>query len=68
MPQNFKQAIKFDNDNGNTLWKYAIGKEMAQIKDFYTLSPLNRGPKASDDHTFVPFNMCFDVTVYHRKN
>ena len=24
--RNVKQAIKFDNDNGNTLWQYAIGK------------------------------------------
>ena len=33
VPQNVKDAIKFDQNNGTTLWKDTIGKEMSHIKD-----------------------------------
>ena len=55
--QNIKEAIKFDNDNINTLCSDAIGKEMTQNKDFHTFIRLKRGPKALSDHIFVPVHM-----------
>ena len=64
---NVKESIKFDNDNGNTLWKYEISKETDNIKDLYTFSTLKRGFKDTYDHEFVPVHMCFDVESDLRK-
>ena len=59
--RNVKEAIKFDNDNGNTLWQDAICKEMDQIRDLQTFRKLIRGSKDQDYHTFVTFHMWFHV-------
>ena len=31
IPRNCKEAVKFDTENGNTLWQDALAKEMCKI-------------------------------------
>ena len=59
IPKRFKGAIKAYQENSNTLWKYMIGREMAQNKRFRILKPLKRGTKAPDNHIFLPVHICF---------
>ena len=66
--RNIKEAIKFDSDNGNILWKDTIGKETSQIKYFQIIRTLKIGYKAPDDQTSVPVNMWFDVKFHLKKN
>ena len=61
VPRNYKEAIKFDQENGNTLWQDAVDREMGQIMDFKTFKPLLKGSKPPSGHTFVPVHLCFDV-------
>ena len=41
--RNVKEDIKFDGENGNTLYQDKIGKEMAHINDLQTIRTLERG-------------------------
>ena len=34
VPRNTKEALLFDKQNNNTLWKEAIAKEMSKIMEF----------------------------------
>ena len=61
VPRNYKEAVQFDKENGNTLWQDAIKKEMNQILDFRTFKALPKGEKHPKDYTYVPVHLCFDV-------
>ena len=63
----FKEAIKFYHENGNTISQGAIGKAMAQIKDFHTWGTLKIGSKSTDGHTFLPNHIFSDVKCYLRR-
>ena len=61
MPRNYKEAIKVDQENSNTLWQDAVKRKIGQIIDFKTFKLLAKGCKPSAGHTFVPVHLCFDV-------
>ena len=59
--KNYNEAVKFDQENGNSLWQDAAEREMGQILDFKTFKPLPKGSKPPKGHPFVPVHLCFDV-------
>ena len=67
VPKRFKEAIKYYKENSNTLWKYMIGKEMAQNKYFRILKPLKRGTKAPDNPLFFTSSHFFYINFYLRR-
>ena len=61
VPRNAEEAFRLDQENGNTLWKEAIDKEIGQIMEYETFKVLERGKAAPQDHTFVTLTLVFDV-------
>jgi hypothetical protein len=61
VPRHVKEALALDRQNGNTLWKEAIDREIHQLIDFETFRILKRNEKAPTDYTRVPLIICFDV-------
>ncbi len=49
------EAVKFDEENGNTVWQDATKKEMQQIIDFKTFEPKGRGAKSLLDIPIFQF-------------
>jgi Reverse transcriptase (RNA-dependent DNA polymerase) len=43
VPRSPQEAIRFDNENGNTLWQDAMGLEMDQLQEYCTFKDLGRG-------------------------
>lgn len=61
VPRTIKQALQLDTDNGNSFWKEAISKEMANVKVAFTF-------KSKDDHPPVGYkqircHLIFDVKM-----
>ena len=51
LPKNFKEALKLDKKNGNTLWADAISTEMKNVKVAFKI--LDDGKIALRDNQFV---------------
>lgn len=61
VPWNVMSALKIDAENGNTLWRDAIAKEMAGLINADCFRFQKRGWKPPDDYQFVPLRIVFDV-------
>ena len=61
VPRNFNEAVKFDQENRNSLWQDAVKREMGQMMDFKTFKLLPKGSKPPSGPTYVPVHLCFDV-------
>ena len=68
-PRNTKEAVQFNKENGNLLWKNAILKELEtrmSMKSFKELpSPLRKA--GTKGFQFAPLRMVFDVKVDLRR-
>ena len=61
-PQTFKQALEYDQENGNTLWKDAIDLEMNTILPAFDLPKNNKAPPGyvkSSGHIIFDIKMDF---------
>ena len=67
IPNNVKEALQLDKENGNTLWADAIATEMKNVKVDFKI--LNDGEMAPRDHQFVKFHMIFYIKIdnFNRK-
>lgn len=61
VPRTVEEAYRLDKENGNTLWRDAIRKEIQQLLDYQTFRILMLGERAPDDHQKVPLIMAFAV-------
>ena len=61
VPCTTKQALLFDKQNGNNLWKEAIQEEMDKIMSFDTFKILEDGEPLEEDYKKIPLHMCFAV-------
>jgi hypothetical protein len=60
VPRNVMEALILDKENGNTLWKDAIKKEMTKIIEFQVFKILADG-KPPIGYKKIPCHMIFDV-------
>ena len=59
VPKGFKDAMRLDKVNGNTLWQTAIETELGQIMDYKTF--VDHGKRAPYGHKRIPVHLVFDV-------
>ena len=59
VPRGYKDALRLDEQNGNTLWQDAIKTELDQINSYGTFK--DNGKKAPKDHKRIPVHFVFDV-------
>jgi hypothetical protein len=63
IPNNVKEALEFDRQNGNNKWAEAIIKEMSALErlDCFEFVDPNRTFTKSDCWQFAPMHMIFDI-------
>ena len=59
LPNNVKEVLELDKENGNTLWADAIATEMKNVKVSFKI--LDEGEMAPRDHQFVKCHMIFNI-------
>ena len=66
VPRNTKEALLFDKQNNNTLWKEAIAKEMSKITEFQVFKTPQDG-KPPPGYKKIPCHMIYDVKFDGRR-
>ena len=61
IPRNVKEALLFDEQNGNTLWGDAIIKEMNALKEARVWEFHPPQFKPSKSYQYAPLTMIFDM-------
>ena len=61
VPRNVKEALIFDEENGNTLWADAIAKEMTALESAGVWAYYPPHYKPSREYQYTPLTMIFDV-------
>ena len=59
VPRGYKDALRLDEQNGNTLWQDAIKTELDQINSYGTF--MDNGKKVPKDYKRIPVHFVFDV-------
>ena len=61
LPHSVKRALEIDEEEGNSIWRDAIKKEMATIAP--AVSILDVGATAPVGHQWIPCHMIFDIKM-----
>jgi hypothetical protein len=61
VPANYEQAMKFDRDMGNDLWKQATKLELDQLYEYVTTRSLGKGAKLPHGYTQIRCHLVYDV-------
>ena len=61
VPNNYKEAMKLDADNGSTYWQDAIKLELSQILGYDTFKDIGMGAKAPTGFQRINVHFVFDV-------
>ena len=62
VPFDYRQAKKFDKQNGNTYWQDAMDLELHQVKDEYgTFRDLGKNARPPSDYAPIKVHFVFDV-------
>ena len=61
IPKSVKEALKIDEENGNTLWQEAIALEMKNVKVAFKLC--EGDPKQLVGYKYISTHMIFDVKL-----
>jgi hypothetical protein len=64
VPRSTKQALYLDHINGfigENSWAHAIKKELDQLKDYETYTPVEHDRPLDTAHQKIPFQIIFDV-------
>ena len=61
VPRNHREAMELDKKHGNHLWRDAIRKELAQLKEYKTFSNKGKGIQVPPDHQCIRVHFVFDV-------
>jgi len=69
VPRNAKEALEFDEENGNTLWRDAILKELKALMEMEVFEkfPCSVRQARGKGFQFAPLRMIFDVKVDLRR-
>ncbi|MEM7375758.1 MAG: reverse transcriptase domain-containing protein, partial [Bacteroidota bacterium] len=66
VPVNARHALRLDLANGNSLWKEAIAKELAEINQHQTFRFVSDNDDLSS-YQLIPYHIVFDVKFYGRR-
>lgn len=61
VPKSWKDAIRLDEENGNTLWQEALETEVKQLKEYETFKVLKSRSEVPADYKKVPSLIVWDV-------
>ena len=61
VPRTVKRALEIDQENGNSLWREAIAKEMAAVRVAFRL--LTDGQNPPPGHSYMDCHMIFDIKL-----
>jgi len=61
VPKTIKRALEIDKENGNSLWRDAIAKEMQAVK--ITFKMLEDGQKPTPGYQLMSWHIIFDVKL-----
>ena len=61
IPTSITEAYEIDKENGNTLWRDAIKREMENVSVAFEV--LEDGKRPSAAHKKVPFHMIYDIKM-----
>ena len=61
VPKTAKQALQFDKEDGNSLWKEAIDKEINEINEYQTFKVLDQKETLPYGYKQIPYHLIFDV-------
>ena len=61
VPKNHKDAMRLDEENGNTLWRDAELTELSQIDEYSTFQDLGQGDLRPEGHKRIRVHMVYDV-------
>ena len=61
IPRNVKEAMMLDAENGNTYWKDAMDKELAQLFEYETFHSIGKDTRIPHGYQFINAKMVFDV-------
>ena len=61
VPKTAKQALQFDKEDENSLWKEAIDKEINEINEYQTFKVLDHTETLSYGYKQIPYHLISDV-------
>ena len=61
VPRNTKEALKLNQENGNTLWQDAMALEIAQLSEYKTFQDIGPNAPAPAGYQMIRAHMIFDV-------
>ena len=61
IPRSYVEALKFDHDNGNTLWQDAVALELKQILLYNSFRDLSHGVPVPHSYTHISVQFVFDA-------
>jgi hypothetical protein len=61
IPNNYADAIRIDQKNGNSLWGDAIKAEMGQLWEYKTFESIGKDAPVPEEHTNIRVHFVFDV-------
>jgi hypothetical protein len=61
IPRNVKEAIRLDEENGNTYWQDAMKKEIGQLNEYNVYHSVGKNAKVPEGYQEIPVRMVFDV-------
>ena len=61
IPRSYAEALKFDHDNGNTLWQDAVALKLKQILDYNSFRDLGHGTPVPHGYTQISVQFVFDA-------
>ena len=67
IPRNYSEALRFDDDNKNDLWKEAMQKEVAQILEYNTFDNIGINGKLPDGYKKIGLQFVLDCNHNYRR-
>ena len=61
IPHTYSKAVKFDTENGNTLWQDATALELSQLCDYHCFSDVGPHTTLPSDHHQISVQFVYDV-------
>ena len=61
IPHTYSKAVKFDAENGNTLWQDATALELSQLCDYHCFSDVGPHTTLPPDHHQISVQFVYDV-------
>ena len=61
IPRNVKEAIRLDEENGNTYWQDAMDRELLQLDEYKVYHSIGKSTRVPTGYQMIPLRMVFDI-------